>query len=456
MIIVSLDPFPSTPVLQATHILSITHHILTLSAYLIIAPQIILTCRPNATYFYISYLHYRKATKMKSSRRQVKILAGSQAIFQTILVLIMTIGGLAGAYLTTNPALMTVPMSFASLATVLVMFPASLWMTKIGRKTGFITGALCGVIASVISMFAMIAHSFWLLCLGMLFLGIYQAFAQFYRFAASEVAHPEFKTKAMSLVLAGGVIAAIFGPYLASKGSVWFSTPYLGSFLFMGIMALMGLMLLSRLEIPSEKLSAVVKTIAPRPWKNVLSQPTYLVALFSGASGFGIMVLGLTMAPIAMKQYGFDLAQIAIAIQLHILGRFVPSFFTGKLIERFGVISIMLAGIFLILTYLLVASSGVTWWLFTCALILMGVGWNFLYIGGTSLLSTTYTTGEKSIAQATNDMTIFILSLICSLTAGPLLNAYGWQTVHLLLFPWMIILIVPLLWLNFSQKRRII
>jgi MFS family permease len=190
-----------------------------------------------------------------------------------------------------------------------------------------------------------------------------------------------------------------------------------------------------------------------RPWVKVITQPAYLVALFSGASGFGIMVLGLTATPIAMKHYGFNLPQIAAVIQLHILGRFLPSFFTGKLIDRFGVIKIMLVGILLLLAYIALVVSGVTWGFFAVALILMGIGWNFLYIGGTSLLATTYSTREKGVAQAANDMSVFIFSLICSLGAGPLLNTFGWKIMHLILLPWIICLVVPMLWLTWHQRR---
>ncbi|MBE2163024.1 MFS transporter [Acinetobacter oleivorans] len=391
---------------------------------------------------------------MSNMHRQVLILAGSQAIFQSISVLIMTIGGLAGALLTPNASLITVPISMASLGTVLVMFPASLWMSRVGRKAGFITGTLSGVVAAIISIVAMIQHSFMLLCLGMLFLGIYQAFAQFYRFAAAEIAPPVFRTKAISLVLAGGVIAALLGPFLASIGSTLLSVAYMGSFLFMGILASLGLLLLSRLQIPMQS-NDLTEQVLSRPWIKVISQPAYLVALFSGASGFGIMVLGLTATPIAMKHYGFDLSQIAAVIQLHILGRFIPSFFTAKLIDRFGVIKIMLVGILLLIAYIIVVLSGVTWGFFAAALILMGIGWNFLYIGGTSLLATTYSTGEKGVAQAANDMSVFIFSVICSLGAGPLLNLFGWKTMHLILVPWIICLAVPMLWLTWNQKFTI-
>lgn len=390
---------------------------------------------------------------MRNMYRQVLILAGSQALFQSISVLIMTIGALAGAILTTDPSLVTVPISMASLGTVLAMFPASLWMAQAGRKRGFITGTLLGIVAAIISVAAMIQHSFMLLCFGMFLLGIYQAFAQFFRFAAGEVALPAFRSRAISLVLAGGVIAALLGPFLASFGSTLFSVPYVGSFLFMGILASLGLLLLTRIDIPTQA-SGISAPVLSRPWKKIIFQPAYLVALFSGASGFGIMVLGLTATPIAMKHYGFDLSQIALVIQLHILGRFVPSF-TGKLIDRFGVINIMLAGIILLVAYIALVFTGVTWGFFAAALILMGIGWNFLYIGGTSLLATTYSAGEKGVAQAANDMSVFIFSLLCSLGAGPLLNTFGWKNMHLILIPWLISMIVPMLGLTLHMNRTI-
>lgn len=388
---------------------------------------------------------------MKNIHRPVLILAGSQAIFQTISILTMTIGGLAGDLLAPSPALITLPLSMASLGTALVMFPASLWMSKVGRKTGFISGALSGIVAAAVSMTAMALHSFLLLCLGMFFLGVYQAFAQFYRFAASEAALPALRAKAISLVLAGGVVAALLGPLLARSGSALFAIPYLGSFLFMGIMALLGVVVLSGLQMPPQ--SAVPDLVAARPWKTVLSQPAYLVALFSAASGFGIMVLAMTATPIAMHHHAFDLSQSAEVIQLHVLGMFLPSFFTGKLIARWGVITIMLLGVLLMLGYIGLACSGVSWGGFAGALILMGTGWNFLYIGGTTLLATTYTTSEKGVAQAVNDMSVFIFTLICSLSAGPLLSLYGWQTMNLLLLPWIVLLALPLLWLAWHLKQ---
>lgn len=388
---------------------------------------------------------------MKNIHRPVLILAGSQAIFQTISILTMTIGGLAGDLLAPSPALITLPLSMASLGTALVMFPASLWMSKVGRKTGFISGALSGIVAAAVSMTAMALHSFLLLCLGMFFLGVYQAFAQFYRFAASEAALPALRAKAISLVLAGGVVAALLGPLLARSGSALFAIPYLGSFLFMGIMALLGVVVLSGLQMPPQ--SAVPDLVAARPWKTVLSQPAYLVALFSAASGFGIMVLAMTATPIAMHHHAFDLSQSAEVIQLHVLGMFLPSFFTGKLIARWGVITIMLLGVLLMLGYIGLACSGVSWGGFAGALILMGTGWNFLYIGGTTLLATTYTASEKGVAQAVNDMSVFIFTLICSLSAGPLLSLYGWQTMNLLLLPWIVLLALPLLWLAWHLKR---
>lgn len=395
---------------------------------------------------------FNGVAKMFSMYRQVLILAGSQAIFQTISILTMTIGGLAGELLAPSPSLTTLPIAMASLGTAVIMFPASLWMARIGRKKGFQVGALAGIIAGAISMAAMLLHSFVLLCMGLFCLGVYQAFAQFYRFAASEVALPAFRSKAISLVLAGGVVAALLGPLLAREGSTLFAVPYVGSFLFMAVMASLGVLLLSRLQMP-EQIAEQDFIQITRRWQTVISQPAYLVALFSAASGFGIMVLAMTATPIAMRHHTFDLSQSAGVIQLHVLGMFLPSFFTGRLIERFGAIAIMLTGVLLMLGYVALTFVGVSWGLFAGALILVGMGWNFLYIGGTSLLATTYTPAEKGTAQAVNDMSVFIFSLLCSLSAGSLLNAYGWKVMNLMLLPWIVCLSIPLLWLAWWQKR---
>ncbi|EPT7056175.1 MFS transporter [Cronobacter sakazakii] len=389
---------------------------------------------------------------MQKMFRQVWILAGSQAIFQTVSILVMTIGGLAGEMLAPSPALATLPIAAVSLGTVMATFPASIWMSRAGRKKGFCAGAAAGVIAGFLSVTAMSIHSFTLLCVATFMVGIYQAFAQFYRFAASEAARKSYRTRAISLVMAGGIVAALLGPLLANLGSNLFNVPYLGSFLLMGIMALSGLALLSRLQMPQEDATRAGEAVA-RHWLKVIIQPSYAVALFSAASAFGIMVLAMTATPLAMKHHDYSLTQSATVIQIHVLGMFLPSFFTGRLIERFGVTTVMLTGAVVLVLYILLAISGTKFSQFAGALFLVGLGWNFLYIGGTSLLATSFTHAEKGIAQAINDMSIFVSTLLCSLAAGKLLSIFGWKQMNLLLLPWVLFLMILLAGLVLRNKH---
>ncbi|MEP9238661.1 MFS transporter (plasmid) [Enterobacter hormaechei] len=393
---------------------------------------------------------------MRNMYKQVLILAGSQAVFQTVTILLMTIGGLAGLYLAPDPTWATIPVAMGSLGTALVMFPASFLMSRVGRRAGFLLGAASGIVSAAIAVVAMIQHSFWLLCLAMLLMGIYQAFAQFYRFAAGEVATVEFRTRAISLVIAGGVVAAFAGPWLGRTGSNLLSTPYAGSFILMGVMSAIGVLLLLGLKVPEESHTATFNTPPARRWTTVITQPAYLVALFSAASAYGIMVLAMTATPIAMTHHDYSLGESASVIQLHVLGMYLPSFFTGRLVARFGSVKIMLAGVAMMIVYACLALSGTSWALFAGALIFVGTGWNFLYIGATSLLSTTCSGKEKGVAQAVNDMSVFVFTLLCSVAAGSLLNTIGWQSMNKLLLPWVIVLALPLLWLGWQRRRAAI
>jgi MFS family permease len=190
-----------------------------------------------------------------------------------------------------------------------------------------------------------------------------------------------------------------------------------------------------------------------RRWTRIVSQPAYLVALFGAATGYGIMILAKTATPIAMDHHRHDLSATAVVIQLHVLGMFLPSFFTGALVARFGVLRVMLTGIALLAAHVLMAASGTGFVSFASALALLGVGWNFLYVGGTTLLTTTYATAEKGTAQATNDMTIFATGLACSFGAGALQQALGWQTLNLILLPWLLLAAVSLVWLGYRQRK---
>lgn len=380
--------------------------------------------------------------------RQVFILASSQSLFQTVSVMMMTIGGLAGANIANTPTLATLPIASMFLGTAMMMFPASMWMAKVGRRNGFLCGAFLGISGGIIAAVGIIYSSLSLLALGTFCVGAYQSFAQFYRFAASEVADDAFRSRAISFVMAGGVVAALIGPVLARFGGPLFNhLEYVGSFLIITIVSLIAMGILSRLHIPDQ---VEIKTSfsAGRPWPKIVFQPMYLVALLGAITGYGIMILGMTATPIAMRHAHHELGTITTVIQLHVLGMFLPSFFTGNLIVRFGVLKVMFAGLLLFACYIAFALSGLQFHSFAISLVLLGVGWNFLFIGSTSLLTRTYTHEEKAKAQAINDMTVFVVGLICSFSAGALLDIIGWKVMNMALIPWLVITALSLVWLS--------
>lgn len=384
---------------------------------------------------------------------QVLLLASAQALFQTVSVLVMTIGGLAGAQITSRPELATLPIAAMFLGTAAITFPASIWMTRVGRRAGFILGALLGATGGLVAAAGIWVDSLTLLSTGTFLAGTYQAFAQFYRFAGSEVADESFRPRAISLVLAGGIVAAFAGPWLGRLGGPLLQPEYIGSFLLLTLVSLFGAVIMLPLKVPKAQ-DEIVDSAQIRPWQAIVLQPTYLVALFGSATGYGIMILAMAATPIAMLHHKHDLATAATVIQLHVLGMFLPSFFTGSLIARFGVLRIMLAGVLILTGHVLMTLTGIGFGSFASALILLGVGWNFLYVGGTTLLTTTYAPAERGKAQAINDMTIFITGLGGSFSAGALLQVFGWQMLNLLLLPWLVLAGLSLLWLGWRQRRQ--
>ena len=384
--------------------------------------------------------------------RQVALLASAQALFQTVSVLVMTIGGLAGSQLAPSPALATAPIASMFLGTAIATVPASMWMVRVGRKFGFLLGAGFGLLGGLLAAAGVYAGSLWLLCLGTLLVGAYQGFAQFYRFAASEVANDAFRPRAISLVLAGGVVAALAGPALGRLGGDLLQPTYTASFLILSIVSLLAVGVLAGVEIPRPAVLSGVDTSA-RPLDQIMRQPTYLVALFGAATGYGVMILAMTATPLAMAHHQHGLSATATVIQRHVLGMFLPSFFTGSLIVRFGVLRIMLAGVLLFFGHVALTLSGTGFYSFTAALILLGIGWNFLYVGGTNLLTRTYTPAEKGKAQALNDLSIFLVGLASSLSAGVLQSALGWQGLNLVLLPWLGLAGLAILYLFVAKER---
>lgn len=390
--------------------------------------------------------------KLRMMHWQVLLLASALALFQTASVLVMTVGGLAGARVVQDPQLATAPIAAMFLGTAAATVPASMWMNRVGRRLGFVVGAMLGTAGGLIAALGIYAGSILVLSLGTFLVGTYQAFAQFYRFAAAEVADDEFRPRAISLVLAGGVVAALLGPALGRIGGPLMQPEYMGSFLLLTLVSFLAAGLLLGVRVPAPPQQA--RGEPARPLSAIMRQPTYIVALFGAATGYGLMILAMTATPLAMVHHQHGMPDAAFVIQLHVLGMFLPSFFTGSLIARFGVLQIMFAGVGLFTGHVLLTLSGTGLVSFASALILLGVGWNFLYVAGTSLLTGTYTPAERGKAQAINDMSIFVVGLGCSLGAGALLHAVGWQMMNVLVLPWLGLAAASIIWLALQRRTE--
>jgi MFS family permease len=373
-----------------------------------------------------------------AEKRNVVLLAASQALFQTISVLIMTVGGLAGYMLAADKALATLPISAMSVGTAIATIPASLLMARIGRRGGFIIGTVLGIVGGALGVGGLLIGSFWLFCFAHLFMGAYQGFAQFYRFAAADAASAEFRSRAISLVLAGGVFAAFAGPALANVTTgLSLSMPYIASYAAIIVVTLLATTIVSLIRVPPPQAETINEPA--RPLAVIARQPVFLVALVGAAVGYGVMIMAMTATPLAMVGHHHDLGATALVIRWHTLGMFVPSFFTGSLIARFSAPRIMLAGIGLLAGHVAIALSGVELLHFTSALVLLGVGWNFSYIGGTALLTEAYRPSEKAKVQATNDFLILGVVVAASFASGGLLHHLGWVGVNLTALPFLLV-----------------
>lgn len=364
-------------------------------------------------------------------KRNVGILVISQVLFMIATITVMTLSGVVGQTLSPDASLATLPIAVMMLGSVVSTLPASLFMKRVGRRVGFITGAVVGgVIGGLVSLFAIALKSFWLFCAGSLLLGLYQGFAMYYRFAAVDVASPAFRSRALSLVLAGGVLAAFLGPWNASAAVTWVSdVPYGGPYLVIAVLALVAVVLLSGLRVPASGEPQPGDVV--RPMKAIARQPAFLVALVSAAVGYAVMVLVMTATPLAMRATGFGMSDVAFIMQWHVLGMYAPSFFTGSLVARFGIGRMLWLGGSLLLATILVANSGVSLAHYWVALVLLGIGWNFLFVAGSTLLASVHSESERGKVQGVNDLVIFSLVALGSMLSGTLLHQLGWQRLNL-------------------------
>lgn len=389
-----------------------------------------------------------------SEKTTVLLLAGAQALFQTASVMVMTISALVGFALAPDKALATLPIALMTLSTAAMMIPAALLMRRHGRKAGFLLGTALGACAGLLAAWSIVAGDFWLFAVANMLVGGYQAFAQYYRFAAADAASKDFKSRAVSWVIAGGVVAAVAGPNIARVTENIGPAPFAASFLTMTGLGIAAMLLVSRLSLARE-VAADERDGRERSLGAIVRQPVFLTALTGSAVGFAVMIMVMTATPLAMHHSGHSVGSAATVIQWHVLGMFLPSFFTGNLIRRFGVIRIMSAGALLLASHIAVAMTGVAFLHFLSGLILLGVGWNFLFIGGTTLLTEAYRPSERFKAQATHDFVMFGLVATASFSSGALLDAYGWLAVNLAAVPFLAVTLLALAGYGAVRRRQL-
>jgi MFS family permease len=381
--------------------------------------------------------------------RQVILLSLCQALLSSGNILLVSVTPLIGRSLAPSHQWTTFPVAMQFIGLMAATIPASLIMQRFGRRRGFIMGNLTGIAGASCAIFALQNQSFTLFCLATTLIGIGIGFSTLYRFAAIEVCQPEYKSQAISLIMAGGVLAAILGPNLSIYSQKFL--PQFGfSAAFAGLLLLyfLALFLLTKVHIPPFK--ATQGRVRQRPLLSIIRQPAFLVAALTGMVSYAVMNLLMTSTPLAMHRHGFDFSTSTVVIEWHVLGMFVPSFFTGHLIRRFGVVKMIIAGCVLMLICVAINVHGITHAHFMTALILLGVGWNFMFITATRLVSETYSPAEKGKTQASNEFLIFSMVTLSALASGWLESTLGWQRLNILVVP---ILITTLLFVLVQGKR---
>jgi predicted MFS family arabinose efflux permease len=374
---------------------------------------------------------------MQAENRSVLLLAACQALTLSAVVLSMTLAGILGAAMAPDKGMATAPIAAMVIGTAIASLPASFLMRRIGRRSGFMVGAGIGAVGSAVAATGLHLQSFAVFVLGHLLIGAWQGFGNYHRFAAAEVAGPRHASRAISWVVAGGVVAAFAGPQIGVWGRDWLpQQAFLGSYIAQAALAFAAMLLLLRLKLPKPVKHAGAEA---RPLRVIATQPALLAAVFSAAIGYTVMILAMTATPLAMLGCGFGTDEVKPVIQWHVFGMFAPSFFTGTLIARFGAPRIMQVGFVLLLVHVAVASAGVEWLNFLAALVLLGVGWNFAFFGGTALLAQTYRQAEQTKVQALNESIVFGVVAFASLGAGWLYDRVGWATMNLVTVPLLVV-----------------
>ncbi|MBP8931417.1 MAG: MFS transporter [Paracoccus sp.] len=398
------------------------------------------------------------ADPMRRAWRNVVVLLLAQALLGAQMSMIFIVGGLAGQMLSPNPCIATLPLSMIILGSAASARPLAGFMRRHGRRAGFLLACISGGLGAALAAYALIAGSFWLFMLSGLLTGVYMAAQGFYRFAATDCAPPEFQSRAISLVMAGGLAAAITGPALVRLTSEVTAIPFLATYAAIIGLNLLGPVLFAFLDIPRPPAPAA-GAASGRPLGELIRVPQIAVAMICGMVSYALMNLVMTSAPLAVVGCGFQTADAASIVAGHVLAMYMPSFFTGHLIARFGARQIVMIGLLILAAAGAVALSGVELGHFYVTLILLGLGWNFGYIGATAMLTRAYRPEERETVQGLNDAVVFSGVFLASLSSGGLMNCMGgsaqagWNAVNLAMLPFLVLAGGALLWLMLRPRE---
>ncbi len=393
----------------------------------------------------------------REARRTALILAASQAVIGSAAPISISVGALAGSYLLgADKSLATAPVTGFNVGVALGAIPAAWLIRRLGQRYGFMTGTIVTALGGLVATIGLFLANFWLFASGLMVIGLGGAFVQQFRFAAADNAPPEFKARAISFVLAGGIFTAVIGPQVVIFTRQLFApVMFAGSFAAILVLAAIGAALLSRLRPPARAATAAEATGGPpaRPLAEIAAQPQFAIGLLCAVGSYALMSFVMTGAPLAMVGCGLSSDEATLGISWHVMAMFGPSFFTGALIARFGKETIVAAGLFLLIGCAVVALSGVALWQFWTALILLGLGWNFGFIGATAMVAGSYRQSEKGKVQGLHDFVLFGSVAFGSLMSGAVYNAWGWSMLNWIVFPVTGICLVALACLVLAGKR---
>ncbi|MDR1969649.1 MAG: MFS transporter [Burkholderiaceae bacterium] len=385
--------------------------------------------------------------------RNLWLLTFCQGLFLTNNVIFITINGLVGLALAPQGWMATLPVMAYVIGGALSTAAVARTQQRFGRRVSFQLGLAVALGSALLCVYAAVSKNFWLLCLATVVAGYYNANANLYRFAAAELATPQWREKAVSLVMAGGLIGGVIGPNLATLTRHWLATPFAGVYLALAVVALLGMTLMQFIDFPAPPAKSAASS--GRALAEIARQPAFIVAAIGGSLSYGVMNLLMAATPIAMQVCGLPFEDVAQVLEWHVIGMFVPGFFTGHLIRRLGALPVMGAGVLLNLACVAVALSGVDLNQFLVALFLLGVGWNFLFTGATTLSLTTFGAEERDRAQGALNFCMFATLALTSFASGVLVTTQGWRLLNFGSLVPLVLTGAALLWLARRRSARV-